>query len=742
MNREHFFKTAKWVGASERTEKTFSVLRGRFTAEHFDRVSLHILGLGFFKCYINGQCINPDTFLPLSSEYENTMMPYGEIFSGKRVYVPSFDITPFVKKGENVIAVHFGGGWYTHSYRPMGLPKAIYCVTVEEASKTDYFVSDEHCKICKSFVTEYDFSTTERHDYNGFEMCLAEDFDDSDCENAVVTETLDTEYCETDCPKDALAQTLSVRKIGQGERGTVYDCGRNTSGYPVLEINAAKGETVCVHFSEKLLSDGRSDREKEHGQSFSVISDGKKRVVQPEFIWFGFRYLEVEGDAKVKCVKEVHADVPVNSSFECDNETLNWMYKTFAHTMLCNMHTGHPSDCPHIERRGYTGDGQLTCHAVLSIFDAEAFYKKWLCDIADGQDTISGHVQYTAPYMRCGGGPGGWGSAIVEVPYQLYRHYGDAEILKRYYGNMRRYIDFLDEHTEFGLVTSDKSGEWCLGDWCGPNILYPEKELVSFGQQIFPPAAYVNTYFKVKSLMQMCEIARIIGEEQDIPTYERKAEEGKKAIHAAYFNLFDGNYVVNAQGANAYALDLKIGRETGDEYTTVYDNMVNYYKKLGCLDTGIFATDILIRLLFENGDGDLAVDLLTADGAQGYEHWRKSGATTFYEFWDGDHCRSYNHPMFGAATAYLFEYLLGIGQKKGTAGYRSLVIAPQALSKFGRMSGSMELPHGRISVKYEKADGKIRFEIIIPPNTEAVFEADGKQTELTEGTNVFEMTCV
>ena len=80
------------------------------------------------------------------------------------------------------------------------------------------------------------------------------------------------------------------------------------------------------------------------------------------------------------------------------------------------MHIGHPSDCPHIERRGYTGDGQLTCHAVLSIFDAEAFYKKWLQDIADGQDTLSGHIQYTAPYIRSGGGPGGWGSAIVEVP--------------------------------------------------------------------------------------------------------------------------------------------------------------------------------------------------------------------------------------------------------------------------------------------------------------------------------------
>lgn len=742
MDREHFFKTAKWIGASERTAEIFSIVRGRFTVDEINRASLNILGLGFFKCYINGQCINPDTFLPLSSEYENTKEPVGEAFSGKRMYVPHFDITPFVKKGENRIAVHFGGGWYTHRERVMGLLKVIFCITVEGNSKTEYFVSDEHCKVCKSYVCAYNLVSTERHDLTDFdELCLTDAFDDSNFENAVVTEQPDTEYFETDCPIDTLAQTLSVQPVGQGERGKIYDCGRNTTGYPVLKISAAKGERVCVYFSEKLRSDGKMDSRKEHDQQFSVLSDGTKRTVQPEFTWFGFRYLEVEGCAEVKCVKEIHADVPVTSSFDCDNETLNWIYKTFTHTMLCNMHIGHPSDCPHIERRGYTGDGQLTCHAALSVFGAKAFYEKWLCDIADGQDKNSGHIQYTAPYILSGGGPGGWGSAIVEVPYRLYRHYGDAEILKKYYGNMRRYIDFLDAHSEFGLVTSDVNGAWCLGDWCAPNILYPDKNITCCGQQIFTPIAYVNTYFKVKSLLQMCEIARVIGEEKDIPVYEQKAQEGKKAIRAAYFNAFDGNYVMNAQGANVYALDLNIGREADDGYAKTYENTVNYYKKLAYLDTGIFATDILIRTLFENGDGDLAVELLTNDGAQGFENWRKHGVTTFFEFWDSENSRSYNHPMFGAVTAYLFEYLLGIKQKEHSAGYRSIVIAPQALVKFQRMAGSMELPTGKICVKYEKKNGVLRFEIVIPPHTEVVFEAMGLKKKLVEGTNTLEIPC-
>ena len=73
--------------------------------------------------------------------------------------------------------------------------------------------------------------------------------------------------------------------------------------------------------------------------------------------------------------------------------------------------------------------------------DGEKFYRKWIQDIADCQDSITGHVQYTAPYIPSGGGPGGWGCAIVMVPYVFYRNYGDQEILKELYPQMLHYFD-------------------------------------------------------------------------------------------------------------------------------------------------------------------------------------------------------------------------------------------------------------------------------------------------------------
>ena len=731
MTQEYFFRNAKWVGTSERTSESFAVLRGAFQVSTVQKVTLNILGFGFFKCYINGACINPDTFLPLSSDFEGTCDPVDEVISAHRVYVPQFDITPFVKEGSNVIAIHYGGGWYTHKARVFGLPKAIYCIDVNDGE--EFFVSDENCRVGKSFVSRYNFTWEEHHDFTDYTACTGVDFDDSSWENAVCTEIPDTEYCATDCPADKLIKKLPCKKVAETAVGAVYDCGENTTGYPVLRIKAKKGEKIVVNMSEESLHEKTLDPMHVHGQQFTVISDGNEILAQPEFTWYGFRYFEVIGNAEVECVKVVYADVPASSTFECDNETVNWIYKTFLHTMRCNMHTGHPSDCPHLERRGYTGDGQLTCNAVLTTMDARALYEKWMQDIADSQDVLSGHIQYTAPYIRSGGGPGGWGCAIVEVPYQLYKHYGDKKILEKYYGNMRRYIDYLESHSDYGLVTSDKKGEWCLGDWCGPNILYPDRDITSHNQQVVLPAPMVNTYFMVKSLGQMCEIAKLIGKEEDVAEYEEKIKYRKGAITAAYFNAFDDNFIMNVQGANSFAVDIGLGNEK------TYKNMVSYYQKLGHYDTGIFATDIVTRLLFEKGDSDLAVDLLTHNGDQGYEHWRRNGATTFHEYWDSNRSRSHSHPMFGAPVAYLFEYLLGIKQAENSAGYTSLVIEPMSVDRFKWMKGSITTPQGIVAVSYENENGTVIFKITIPQGTKAKLSFAENVFELCEGENNFEV---
>lgn len=721
MKQQEIFNRALWVDAGA-TESKFHILRGSFGVRGVRKATLRVLGLGFFHCYINGVRVSDDLFLPLNTDFEpRDNFPTGEIVTGHRIHVPEYDVTSLLREGENVIAIHFGGGWYTYDQEvKFGDAKAIWRVFGEGEDGAFDFGSSERDRIGASFVVDYWLTRTEAHDYCAANVRGTEaDFDDGAWLNAVLAKPLDTEYEFSDCPPDRVSEVLAANKLGEREGWTVYDCGKNISGWPVLKVCAARGEAVEVRFAEELGSDGALNEKFCHGQSMKVVSDGDPRVVRPLFTWFGFRYFAVKGAAEPTGVEVVHMAVKVSSSFDSDNALLNWIHDTYLNTQLTNLHSGIPSDCPHIERRGYTGDGQLTCHAAMNMLDAKAFYEKWIKDIGDCQDVLTGHVQYTAPYTRCGGGPGGWGCAIVEVPYEYYRQYGDVSVLERHYPQMLRYFDYLESKSYGKLVVSDKEGEWCLGDWCPPI-------------SVVLPAPFVNNYFYIKSLGRCVEIAKLIGREGDIPMLEERIAERREAVMAAYYNKWDGNFLGNLQGANAFAIDMGLG----DERT--YRNLVEYYRQLKRYDTGIFGTDIVTRVLFERGDGQLAADLLLATDPTSFAGMRDLGATTLWEYWPRSLVdRSHSHPMFGAVIAYFYDYLLGIRARDGSTAYRELIIAPVLVENVSRLSGSRTIPSGEVKVAYQKGKDGIAFTVSIPEGQQAEFILGDKKIPLHAGENRF-----
>ena len=730
MDQKMMFGHARWVGAGSYTDRAadnldaggvphFPILRSHFSAGSVKKATLRVLGLGFYHCYINGREISDDRFLPLSTDFEpRKNYPVNEELHGHRIYVPEYDVTELIRKGENVLALHFGGGWYTFREHRYGDAKAIFRLVLETDDGVKEIVSSCADKIGDSYVKTYNFTQFENQDYTCFDdASLGLEFDDSTWANAVPAKPLDTEYLFSDCPADREFELLEARPTAVDG---IYDIGRNCANLPVLKLTGEKGSVVTITMTELLMPDGSLRKINGWGvQRASFVSDGTGRVVQPMFTWFAYRYMQVEGEAEVVGARVVHTNTDVTASFECDNVTLNWLFDAFINTQQSNMHAGIPSDCPHLERRGYTGDGQLVCHAGMTVLDSKPFYHKWIGDISDCQDVFTGHVQYTAPYIQSGGGPGGWGCAIVEVPYQYYKHYGDTEPLKVMYGQMLRYFDYLEEHSENDLVTSDQPGQWCLGDWCAPGV-------------DALPDAFVNNYFYIKSMMRVVEIAGLLGREVDIPMLEKRIARRKAALVAAYSNTLHNNFLGGLQGANAFVLDIGMG----DERT--YNNMVKYYENLGRFDTGIFGTEIVSRVLFERGNADLAVKLLTSDDLASFEGMRRCDSTTIWEYWPQEGIyRSYNHPMFGAVVAHLFDYLLGIRQEQGLVGYEKIVICPQLTEKLNRASGSRAVPAGTVSVAYEKTGDLVEWVISIPEGLDARFELGEVKRLLVSGENRF-----
>ena len=238
----------------------------------------------------------------------------------------------------------------------------------------------------------------------------------------------------------------------------------------------------------------------------------------------------------------IHSDCDVTSSFKSSSEGLNFLYDAFIRTQLDNMHGSFPSDCPHRERLGYTGDGQLGARPAMMFLDTKEFYRKWIQDILDCQDLKSGHVQHTAPFMGGGGGPGGWGCAIVFVPFEYYKQFGDIQVLKDAYEPILKWFGYLKTRMDNNLITREEEKGWCLGDWC---VL----------EKLEMPAPFVNTCLFVKALRQFFKMAEILGKNDDLSSLKKLEQDLCEAIKANFLSD-DGHFCGGKNGADLFAYEI------------------------------------------------------------------------------------------------------------------------------------------------------------------------------------------
>lgn len=663
--------------------------------------------MGTFILFVNGNRVTDEMYLPLNTDFEKRYnieygtAPFEEEFE-HRLYCWQADISEFLTEGKNEIKLMLAPGFYErYDY---GTAKICWDIMLTSPDGGErHICSDANAVYRENFVTESDMITGETHDFTRTEFPL---------HSVVVHDAPETKLYIQDCPADRKARELKPVYLGNG----IWDAGEIFTGYPV--IKSTKAQTIKIRYGELLNADGTLDEMHIYSQHTNYITDASERILKPEFTWLCFRYFEIDGDCEVLRCDVIHADVDTDSIFECTQETLNWVRNAYIKTQLANMHCGIPSDCPHTERRGYTGDGQLTCAAAMMQLDAEKFYRKWIADICDCQDRKTGHIQYTAPFVPSGGGPGGWGCAIVVVPYEFYRAYGDKTIFDNTFPAMLHWFEYMESHSENELVTSDLPGVWCLGDWCAPT----QNQLNKMHGMIIPKP-FVNTYFFIKAMEYFLEICDITGSTQYKEDIKNRIARKKQAITNEYFNPETGDFADNEQGANAFAVDIGLG----DERT--FENIVKHYTATKKYDTGIFGTDIVTRVLFEKGRADVAYALLTSEEDISYYNQIQNGATTLLEYWNG--VRSQCHPMFGAVTRYMFEYILGIRQTKKSAGYRNVIIEPVCLELLPEAKGKITTVSGIFSVEYNGNEIKAE----IPADVNAVLKINGTEIPLSAGMN-------
>jgi alpha-L-rhamnosidase len=359
---------------------------------------------------------------------------------------------------------------------------------------------------------------------------------------------------------------------------------------------------------------------------------------------------------------------------------------------------GIPTDCPHREKNGWTGDAQLACEFGLLNYDSVTFYKKWIQDLADEQrpdGNLPGIVPTGGWGYAWGNGPA-WDSAFILIPQYVFEYTGDSTLLDKHYAQHRRYVDFLTSHAKDGIVDIG------LGDWL------PWKTET--------PVAVTSTAYYYVDTQVVAATARRLGLVEDAERYEKLAESIRAAFNREFFDAATASYSNGSQTALSCALFQGLV-EPGDRAAVLNSLESVIAKNDDHVDCGILGAKYLMNALSADGRTDLAYRIAAQETQPGWGWWFSQGATTLWEAWKQE--GSNNHIMFGDVSAWFTKNLSGIHADPASPGFTHFLLRPQPVGDLTWAKASYDSIRGKISCDWKLEGDTLTVDAAVPANTTA-----------------------
>ncbi|MDD3155601.1 MAG: alpha-L-rhamnosidase C-terminal domain-containing protein, partial [Victivallaceae bacterium] len=415
----------------------------------------------------------------------------------------------------------------------------------------------------------------------------------------------------------------------------------------------------------------------------------------------------------------------VHNSFEsvgeltCDNPTVNALAQCTLMSFLGNF-TGFPTDCPHREKNGWTGDAQLACETGLWSVKASRAYGHFVRNLADAQ-RVSGQLPGIVPTSGWGynwGNGTAWDSALIEIPYQVYRFTGEDSAIKKNFDAMRRYIEFLRTMAEEDILS------FGLGDWC-----HVDRERMA-------PVPLTSTGFYYSDVVRMEKFSRLLGFTDEALDYQKLAGSIRRNF-LQKFHHGDGKYADNCMTSLAAPVYFGLAEES-TRNATVRKLAELVEKNEYRADFGILGAKFVPRVLADHGYAEHAFRLITQKKFPGWGHWIERGATTLWENWDGS--GSQTHIMFGDILAWMYEYLGGVSPTIDGPGFAKFTVRPNPVEEVHEFRMSHLSPYGEIVSAWKCEKDQFKLSLTVPSNTVAELTLPNQQREILRS-GTFEFNC-
>lgn len=323
-------------------------------------------------------------------------------------------------------------------------------------------------------------------------------------------------------------------------------------------------------------------------------------------------------------------------------------------------------------------------------------------------DKQSGIPFMISPGRRlCGVASPDWGTAVVQIPWNIYIYYGNKEALDIYYDKMKLWVNHVANLAENHIVP------YGLGDWCPPGG----------NSNIDCPIPLSSTAFHYHDVDLLTQSAVVLGKVNDAIRYTTLRDSIKTAFIEKFYDKESHTY--GSQTANSMALDyglVPVGEENAVSDAIAY-NMKEQHNNF--FHTGIFGLGNIGKALSRYGNPQIAWNAFTKKGEYSFSWmWEKADATTLWEILPTSTASmsvgmkaSLNHPMQAIYDVWFYEDILGIRPDVSGPGFKIIRFNPTMTSYMEWAKGSVESPYGTISSSWRNEQGKLNWKIRIPANS-------------------------
>lgn len=683
--------------------------------------TLYITGLGHYEALINGNKVGKGFLTPGWTNYDKTVL------------YNIYDVTSMLRQGSNVIGVIVGNGFYNvnrERYRKLviafGNPLLLAQLRIRYSDGSEeIIVTDTNWETAPSPIIYTSIYGGEDYDARleqpGWDK---PGFDDSNWRSAVVVTPPSGKVSrDLDYPVEIMETYTTTSKLRLNDGNWLYDFGQNASGVTEIRIKGKKGQVVRLIPCEIINSDSQPNQSASGSPYYFtyVLKGDSIETWHPRFTYYGFRYVKIEGatPADIDTINEKaelvdlrllhnYNSTPSAGSFECSNELFNQINTLILRAIKSNLQS-ILTDCPHREKLGWLEQTYLMGSPVHYNFNIYQLYLRQVSNMMEAQ-LNDGLIPSISPeYVQFTGGfrdSPEWGSAAIIIPWLIYKWYGDASVMEKAWPMMLKYVEYLNSRSENHILS------YGLGDWFDYGPLQP-------GVAQLTPISLTATaiyYFDVELMANMASILKKSDEQEQLTKW---ANEIKSAFKAQFFDPATCNISTGSQ--TAMAMPWCIGLVDDQFKERVMKNLVDsIHTNDNQLTAGDIGYKFLVEALASGGKSQLLYEMNIQDDVPGYGYQLRKGATSLTESWTALENVSNNHLMLGHLMDWFYNSLGGISQTIQSVAYKETEIRPEIVGDINWVKASYQSPYGEIRSEWEKMNGLIKLNVVIPVNTSAL----------------------